>query len=165
MKRAIRRHYVAKIKKLISREIEEINTRYDQPRRWGKPNPARDETRKQQAVRYAYRDEGRYARRKAASGRGHICGCEWCVSNWTFSSQKEIARINDEEQDYINLGFPPDWGCTWSEMWDWSDEPFEDIDWSWDFWYNHEQWNYSQKTKSVSIGEHLGIKFAKNKLI
>ena len=135
MKRAIRRHYVAKIKKLISREIEEINTRYDQPRRWGKPNPARDETRKQQAVRYAYRDEGRYVRQKVASGRGFFCGCEWCIGNWTYSSTREIARINDEEKDFMSMGCPPDWGYDWRDLWDY--DFYEDTDYSWDDWYEY----------------------------
>lgn len=118
MKRALRRHHMAKIKKIINMEIEDINLRYDQPRRWGKPNPARDETWKQRAIRMAYRNDGEYSRTKfARGGRGYICGCEWCVSNWTFASQKEIARINDEEQDYINMGCPPDWGYGWAELW------------------------------------------------
>lgn len=126
MKRAIRRHYMAKIKKLISREIEKINNRYDQPK---------DEARRQRAIRYVCRDEGRYVRQKVASGRGFFCGCEWCVSNWTYASQREISRINDEEQDFISMGFPPTWGYDWNDLWD--NDFVEEPDYSWDDWYEY----------------------------
>jgi len=124
MKRAIRRHYMAKIKKLISREIAEINTRYDQ---------LGDEALKQRVIRYARRNEGRYVRQKVASGRGFFCGCEWCIGNWTYSSMREIARINDEEKDFISMGCPPDWGYDWKDLWD--DDFVEEPDYSWDDWH------------------------------
>ena len=136
MKRAIRRHYMALIKKKIQREVEEINEYFSRPARWGNQSPERRETRRQAAIRYAYRDDGHFVRTKEASGRGYFCGCEWCISNWTFASQKEIARINDEENDFIEMGCPPDWGYDWADLWSYDDydtyfDPEDDWWWEW----------------------------------
>jgi len=139
MKRALRRHYMALINQKIQREVEEINEYFSRPARWGRDNPERRETRRKAAIRHAHRNDGRYVRTKEASGRSYICHCEWCLSNWTFASQKEIARINDEEQDYLNMGCPPDWGYSWADLWGYYDDTYWDEDWSWDWWCEYEQ--------------------------
>lgn len=116
MKRAIRRSALARFKRLINQEVNVINSWFDQLNAWQIKHPKQCETRKQQAIRHAYRNDGRLVRSKQASGRECWCGCELCVSNWTYSSQREIARINDEEQDFISMNYPPDWGCDWEDI-------------------------------------------------
>lgn len=128
MKRAERRHFYGKLARHINREVEESNTRYDQNKtRWGgrtkQQSEAYQESRKQQDIRHLHCNDARFVRMKMATGgRWHICGCSWCVSNWTYSSQREIARINDEGEDFFAMGCPPSWGHDWWEESGWDSE-------------------------------------------
>jgi hypothetical protein len=149
MKRAERRQFMAKIARHINREVEKSNARYDQNKtRWGRRtqqnSDAFNESRKQRDIRHLYRNDARYVRMKVATGgRWHICGCDWCVSNWTYSSQREIARINDEEKDFIVMGCPPDWGYDWQDLWEdycaWERDEigYYSLATEWDWWNEH----------------------------
>lgn len=131
MKRAIRRHHTAKIKRLISREIDKINHWYDHPTKWVFANFDKRDACRLKSINRARRDEGRYVRQKVASGKSYFCGCEWCIDNWTYSSRREISRIHEEEYDYIQMGCPPDWGYDWMF---WYEDFAEQPDYSWGDW-------------------------------
>jgi len=134
-----RRHKASLIKNLIRREIEEIHDYYNSSH-WHrfkvKTSPEWVKTRIEQAVRHAHRDEGRDVRRKARAGRAWWCGCDWCVSNWTFNEQKERARLADEEKDYFPDGHylgDYEWESV-AHWYGWYPDPY-DRDPESDWWY------------------------------
>lgn len=140
MQRAIRRHYTALIKKLIQREVAEINERYSEGY-WSSKNPATQESRRQSAIRHAYRNDGRYVRTKEArGGNGYICDCSWCLANWLRATTREIARITDEEKDYLPGGYFVDDSTYfgWGDPYDWYDDCFlcEDSE---EYWWEEYQ--------------------------
>ncbi len=102
MKRAIRRHHMAKIKKIVNIEIEKIEARYRRNAMLGRVSLDTLEMIKQHCIQQARIDDGRVSRRLRVGAVRFFCGCDWCIGNLTYSSKKEILRISDEEKDFLS---------------------------------------------------------------